>query len=92
MILAKATLVSGPTHAKYEAGTALPALLFVDVPTEDDLEAVALRELAALGWASMAVELYKDITNYDQFQGKDTPEAGAFRDALENGFGVVVYP
>ncbi|WP_156087824.1 hypothetical protein [Lysobacter sp. Root667] len=92
MILAKATLVSGPRHAKYAPGTSLPALLFVDVLSSDELEAVASRELTALGWASMAIERYKDVTDHEQFRGKDTPEAGAFRDALEKGFGVVVYP
>lgn len=40
----------------------------------------------------MAIERYKTVTNYEQFNGQDTPEAGAFRDALETGFGVVVYP
>ena len=92
MILASATLVAGTTHSKYTAGTSLPALLFVDVLATEDLEAVATRELASLGWATMAIDKYKDVTNYDQFQGKDTPEAAAFRDAVETGFGVVVYP
>ena len=92
MILASATLVAGARHEKYAPGTSLPALLFVDVPTSDELEAVATRELAALGWGTMAIERYKDVTDHEQFQGKDTPEAGAFRDAVASGFGVVVYP
>jgi hypothetical protein len=92
MILARATLVSGATHSRYAAGTSVPALLFVRTDTFEDLEAVASRELTALGWASMAIERYKDVTDHEQFRGEDTPEAEAFRDAVENGFGVVVYP
>ncbi|UNK50640.1 hypothetical protein MNR01_06445 [Lysobacter sp. S4-A87] len=92
MILASATLVAGSRHEKYAAGTSLPALLFVNVHSDDELEEVASRELADLGWASMAIDRYKDVTNHEQFQAKDTPEAGAFRDALETGFAVVVYP
>jgi len=92
MILAKATLVAGPRHEKYVAGTSLPALLFVNVHSDDGLEKVASRELADLGWASMAIESYKDVTDHEQFQGKETPEAAAFREAVDTGFGVVVYP
>jgi hypothetical protein len=91
MILASATLVAGPRHAKYVAGTSVPALLFVNVQNHDELEKAASRELADLGWTSMAIERYKDVTNHAQFEGKETPEAAAFRDALETGFGVVVY-
>ena len=92
MILAKATLVAGSRHEKYAPGTSLPALLFVNVATSDELEEVASRELADLGWATMAIDRFKEITDHEQFEGKDTPEAGAFRDAMEKGFGVVVYP
>ncbi len=92
MIMASAKLVAGPRHDKYAAGTSLPALLFVNVSNSDDLEVVASRELSDLGWATMAIDRYKDVTNHDQFHGRNTPEAGAFRDAVETGFGVVVYP
>ncbi|GAB3361914.1 hypothetical protein GCM10027430_36000 [Lysobacter tyrosinilyticus] len=92
MILAKATLVAGPHHDKYAPGTSLPALLFVNVRTSDELDEAVSRELAQLGWATMAIERYKDVTDHGQFEGKDSPEASAFRDALENGFGIVVYP
>ena len=92
MIIASATLVAGPHHKKYAPGTSLPALLFVNVPTSDEVETVASRELADRGWTTMAIERYKDVTDHEQFQHKDTPEAGAFRDAIETGFGVVVYP
>ena len=92
MIVARATLVAGPHHEKYEAGSSLPALLFVNSPTDEALEAVASRKLAALGWASVSIERYKDVLGADQFQGKGTPEASAFRHAEETDFGVVVYP
>jgi len=92
MILAGVTLVAGSRHKKYAAGQSIPAILFVDVQSDDELELVAVRELSERGWASMAIEHYKTVTNYEQFNGQDTAEAGAFRDALETGFGVVVYP
>jgi len=92
MIVARATLVAGPRHERYAAGLSLPALLFVNSATEETLEVVASRELAALGWATMSIERYKDVSDRNQFLGKDTPEASAFRDAEETGFGVVVYP
>ena len=92
MIIARATLVAGPSHPKYGAGTSLPALLFASVATDEELEAVASRELAERGWSSMAIERYKDVSGHEQFTGKDTPEAGAFRNAVDSGFGVVVYP
>ena len=92
MICVGATLVAGQNHKKYAPGISVPAILFVNVQATDEVEVVASRELAALGWATLAIERYKDITDHSQFHGKDTPEAGAFRDAMETGFGVVVYP
>lgn len=92
MILAKATLVSGSSHETYPAGTSMPALLFIVARTEDEAEAIASRELASLGWATMSIEQYKTITDFEQFHGKDTLEASAFRDALESGFSTVVFP
>ncbi len=92
MIMAKATLVAGSNHAKYAPGTSLPALIFVKVLTDQDAESAASRELADRGWASLAIERYKDITDHAQFEGKTTPEAEAFRDAIASGFGIVVYP
>ena len=87
-----ATLVAGPHHSKYASGVSLPAILFVNVAATDQLEAVASRKLVELGWASMAIERYKDVLDQEQFDQKHTPEAEAFRDAVETGFGVVVYP
>ena len=92
MICVGATLIAGQNHKKYAPGISLPAVLFVNVQATEEVEAVASRELAALGRATLAIEQYKDVTDYAQFQGMDTPEAGAFRDAIETGFGVVVYP
>jgi hypothetical protein len=92
MIMAKATLVAGFSHAKYAPGTSLPALMLINVLTDQDAESAASKELADRGWATMAIERYKDITDGTQFEGKATPEADAFRDAIASGFGIVVYP
>ena len=92
MMLAQAVLVAGPKHADYAVGTSLTAIMFVKVQTDDDMDTVASRELAELGWAAMTIERYEYITDLEQFEGKDTPEADAYRDAVETGFGIVVFP
>ena len=92
MILALATLVSGPRHEKYAAGRSLPAVLFINANTDDEAEAIASRELGHLGWASMSIERYKDITDHEQFNDSDTTEALAFREALSTGFSIIVFP
>ena len=91
MIIARATLTAGTDHGKYMRGESFHALFFVDAVGDEALDAVASRELSARGWASMIIERYKDVTDFDQFAGKDTPEADAFREARRTGFGVVVY-
>ena len=92
MIIVRATLTAGADHAKYARGDLFPALFFVKTVSTDKLEVIASRELSERGWASMAIERYKDITDFNQFADKDTPEAEAFREALHTGFGIVVYP
>ena len=92
MILAKATLVSGPCHTKYPADTSLPAILFINAKTEDAAEQIASRQLLAMGWSKMTIERYKDVSDYSQFEGTNTPESAAFQDAISSGFALVVYP
>ncbi|MEQ1597614.1 MAG: hypothetical protein ABL985_21240 [Casimicrobium sp.] len=92
MIIVRANLIAGADHSKYAHGESFPALFFVKTVSAAELEAIASRELSERGWASMAIERYKDVTDFNQFAGKDTPEAVAFHEALHTGFGIVVYP
>jgi hypothetical protein len=91
MIIARANLVAGENHEKYARGDSFPVLFFVKTVSDEELEVTAFRELSKRGWASMAIERYKDVTDFNQFAGKDTPEAEAFREAMQTGFGMVVY-
>ena len=91
-MIAKATLVAGPRHARYESGKSVPALLFFWVATEEEAEGIASRELAALGWSTMAIEKYKHVSDLEQFENSESPEAAAARAAQLSGFEVVVYP
>ncbi|MBJ7575492.1 hypothetical protein [Luteimonas sp. MC1828] len=92
MIAIRANLVAGERHEKYPAGSSMAAMIFVGADGDDAAEEIATRELAARGWATMEIERFRDITNYSQFYGEDTPVNGAFQDARESGFGLVVYP
>ena len=92
MILVQAVLVAGPKHVKYAAGTSLTAVMFVKAQTDDDMETVASRELAELGWATMSIERFKHLTDLEQFNGMDTVEALAYWEAVETGFGIIVFP
>ena len=66
--------------------------MFVDAESESEALKIAESELEERGWATLAHEATKDVADYTQFQGRQTVEADAFRDAVSSGFGIVVYP
>jgi len=66
--------------------------MFINVLTDQDAESAASKEVADRGWATLEIERYKDITDQAQFEGKATPGAEAFRDAVASGFGISISP
>jgi hypothetical protein len=92
MMIAQATLIAGAKHERYAAGTKMPAIMFLNATDEDEAEAIASRELSQLGWATMQIERYKDVTDYKQFDERDPVLTEAFRNAQATGFGIIVFP
>jgi len=92
MLALRVNLVAGARHERFAVGTSVAALTFVRAETIDEAENIAARELEGLGWARMETERCKQITNYAQYQGKETLVAQAFRNAEESGFGYIIYP
>ena len=91
MIVAQASIVAGAKHPKYPAGTEVDAVFFVNTDSEAELQRVAALELKQRGWKAMKITRLKDVTNPAQFQSLDTPTALAHKDAVDSGFGIVVF-
>jgi hypothetical protein len=92
MICIAATLVSGPTHEGFPAGTSVKAILIVQAEDLDTAEDIAAEALGKLGWARIQTERVKTISDDSTFDNPDGVTAQAFRNAKESGFGHVIYP
>jgi hypothetical protein len=92
MICIRARLVSGSGHDGFPSNTSVAALLFVQAQDLSVAENIAGRELAMQGWAEMETERAKTVTDYSQFSNRGDVVGQAFREAVECGFGHVIYP
>lgn len=91
MLCARATLTAGPRHKRYKPGTQVNALVFARAAGHpDELQGDAFKPLAARGWQRMTINGHKKMADDHQFSAPESPEAEAFRAALDTGFGVVV--
>jgi hypothetical protein len=91
VLCARATLTAGPKHKRYKAGTAVRAMVFAkSAEHPDELQGEAFKGLAARGWKRMTIDGHKLVPDDTAFSAPDSPEAEAFRAALDTGFGIVV--
>jgi len=91
MLCARVTLTAGPRHKRYKPGAAVRAVVFAKgVAHPDDLQGEAFKPIAARGWKRMTIDGHKQLADDHAFPAPDSPEAAAFRAALDKGIGIVV--
>ena len=90
MICARATLTAGPLHERYARGTCVRAVVFANVASADELQAHSFRNLAFKGWTRMRIDGVTSLANDHVFPQPRSPEAEAFRAALESGLSIMV--
>lgn len=91
MLCARATLTAGPNHKRYEAGTAVRAIVFHKAARHpSELRGENFKGLAGRGWIHMNINGHKLVPDKRTFEAPDSPEAQAFRAALDKGYGILV--
>ena len=91
MLCAKMTLVAGPRHKRFEAGTAVRALVFMKtLQHPNDLNGDDFKALAVRGWKRITLQGHKLLADDHKFERPDSEEALAFRAAHLKGIGIVV--
>jgi hypothetical protein len=90
MLCARATLTAGPKHDRYSRGAAVRAVVFARVQSPDELKAASFKSLKRRGWSKMTIDGYATLADDHAFPQPHSPEAEAFRNALDSGIGIVV--
>ncbi|MEO8160462.1 MAG: hypothetical protein ABI588_03510 [Arenimonas sp.] len=90
MLCARATLTAGPRHQRYSRGATVRAVIFAQVGSPDELQVDSFKSLKKRGWAKMSIDGYATLADDHAFPLPHSPEAEAFRAALESGIGIVV--
>jgi len=90
MLCIKAMLTAGSTHEKIRVGKRVPAILLVAATSLEQAEDMIAPVLAARGWATMAIERYKEVQEIEAVN--DQLLRDAFHDAEASGVGYVIFP
>jgi hypothetical protein len=91
MLCARATLIAGPDHQQYKAGTAVRAVVFLKaIRSPKELTNEAFGPIAERGWRRIRIDAHKLLPDDHAFEQADSGEARAFRTALDQGIGVLV--
>ena len=92
MLCARATLIAGPTHQRYEPGAAVRALVFArHMLHPQELKGNAkLKALARKGWTLISFNGHKVVPDSHRFDAPKSKEAQAFQTALDSGIGILV--
>jgi hypothetical protein len=92
MLCARATLIAGPTHQRYEPGAAVRALVFArHLLHPQELKGNAqLKAIGKRGWTLISFNGHKVLPDNHHFDPPDSPEAQAFRTAKDSGIGILV--
>jgi hypothetical protein len=90
MLCIRATLTAGSAHEKFHAGQHVASILFAATMSLEQAEDLLAPVLAARGWATMAIERYKEVREIEAINDPLLREA--FRDAEASGVGYVIFP